>query len=107
MYLPASDEELESSGGLFGDLLRPVRGARSNLNDKIDTNYYNMLSYLYGSLPLATRLASGYSARTPAGGVTDTDYDKYELGGFQYYRGQLLRLQREPLRGAASRPAAA
>ena len=86
VYLPASDEELESAQAGYSETFFGLYAAfESNLNDKIDTNYYNMLSYLYGSLPLATRLASEYSARTPAGGVTDTDYDKYELGSFQYY----------------------
>ena len=83
VYLPASDEELESAQAGYSETFFGLYAAfESNLNDKIDTNYYNMLSYLYGSLPLATRLASEYSARTPAGGVTDTDYDKYELGSF-------------------------
>lgn len=85
-YLPASDAELEAAQKEYSEGFFKLYAAfESNLNDKIDTNYYNMINYLYGTLPLTSRLGSEYIARTPAGGVTDTGYDSYELTNFVYY----------------------
>lgn len=83
LYLPASDAELESAQKEYAEGFFKLYSAfESNLNDKIDTNYYNMVNYLYGTLPLTSRLGSEYIARTPSGGVTDSGYDSYELGNF-------------------------
>ena len=82
-YLPASDAELETAQRDYAEGFFKLYAAfESNLNDKIDTNYYNMMNYLYGTLPLTSRLGSEYIAREPVGGVTDSGYDSYELGNF-------------------------
>ncbi len=83
LFLPASDSELEAAQSEYSENFFKLYAAfESNANDKIDTNYYNMVSYLYGTLPLTSRLGSEYIAREPAGGVTDSGYDSYELGNF-------------------------
>lgn len=83
LYLPESDAELEQAQKDYAEGFFKLYAAfESNLNDKIDTNYYNMINYLYGTLPLTSRLGSEYLDREPAGGVTDSGYDSYELGNF-------------------------
>ena len=86
VFQPAADEELASSQQQYAETFYNLYAAfEANRDEKIDTNYYNIISYMYGGTPLGTRLASEYSSRQPAGGTAAGDYDKVEVTGFVPY----------------------
>ena len=86
VFQPAADEELASSQQQYAETFFDLYSAfAANKDEKIDTNYYNILPYMYGGTPLGTRLASEYSSRLPSGGVAAEDYDKVEVTGFVPY----------------------
>lgn len=86
VFQPAADEELASSQQQYAETFYNLYAAfEANRDEKIDTNYYNIISYMYGGTPLGTRLASEYSSRQPAGGTAAGDYDRVEVTGFVPY----------------------
>lgn len=86
VFQPAADAELESSQRDYAEKFYELYAAfASNKDEKIDTNYYNILPYMYGGTPLGTRLASEYSSRAPSGGVAAGKYSKTEVTSFVSY----------------------
>lgn len=86
VFQPAADEELAASQQQYAETLYNLYAAfEANRDDKLDTNYYNILPYMYGGTPLGTRLASEYSSRQPSGGVAAGSYDSVEVTGFVPY----------------------
>ena len=86
VFQPAEDEELAASQQQYAETFYDLYAAfEANRDDKLDTNYYNILPYMYGGTPLGTRLASEYSSRQPSGGVTAGSYDSVEVTGFVSY----------------------
>lgn len=86
VFQPAPDAELESSQRDYAEKFYELYSAfAANKDEKIDTNYYNILPYMYGGTPLGTRLASEYSSRLPSGGVAAGSYDEVEVTGFVAY----------------------
>ncbi|MGI6026092.1 MAG: hypothetical protein ACOX7G_03910 [Candidatus Scatomorpha sp.] len=86
VFQPAADEELASSQQQYAETFYDLYAAfEANRDEKIDTNYYNILPYMYGGTPLGTRLASEYSSRQPSGGVAAGSYDSVEVTGFVPY----------------------
>lgn len=86
VFQPAADEELAASQQQYAETFYNLYAAfEANRDDKLDTNYYNILPYMYGGTPLGTRLASEYSSRQPSGGVAAGSYDSVEVTGFVPY----------------------
>lgn len=86
VFQPAADEELAASQQQYAETFYDLYAAfEANRDDKLDTNYYNILPYMYGGTPLGTRLASEYSSRQPSGGVAAGSYDSVEVTGFVPY----------------------
>ena len=86
VFQPAADEELAASQQQYAETFYDLYAAfEANRDEKIDTNYYNILPYMYGGTPLGTRLASEYSSRQPSGGVAAGSYDSVEVTGFVPY----------------------
>ena len=86
VFQPAADEELAASQQQYAETFYNLYAAfEANRDEKIDTNYYNILPYMYGGTPLGTRLASEYSSRQPSGGVAAGSYDSVEVTGFVPY----------------------
>lgn len=86
VFQPAEDEELAASQQQYAETFYDLYAAfEANRDDKLDTNYYNILPYMYGGTPLGTRLASEYSSRQPSGGVAAGSYDSVEVTGFVPY----------------------
>lgn len=86
VFQPAEDEELAASQQQYAETFYNLYAAfEANRDDKLDTNYYNILPYMYGGTPLGTRLASEYSSRQPSGGVAAGSYDSVEVTGFVPY----------------------
>lgn len=86
VFQPAADEELAASQQQYAETFYDLYAAfEANRDEKIDTNYYNILPYMYGGTPLGTRLASEYSSRQPSGGVAAGSYDSVEVTGFVSY----------------------
>ena len=86
VFQPAADEELAASQQQYAETFYNLYAAfEANRDDKLDTNYYNTLPYMYGGTPLGTRLASEYSSRQPSGGVAAGSYDSVEVTGFVPY----------------------
>lgn len=86
VFQPAADEELAVSQQQYAETFYNLYAAfEANRDDKLDTNYYNILPYMYGGTPLGTRLASEYSSRQPSGGVAAGSYDSVEVTGFVPY----------------------
>lgn len=86
VFQPAADEELAASQQQYAETFYNLYAAfEANRDEKIDTNYYNILPYMYGGTPLGTRLASEYSSRQPSGGVAAGSYDSVEVTGFVSY----------------------
>lgn len=86
VFQPAADEELAASQQQYAETFYNLYAAfEANRDDKLDTNYYNILPYMYGGTPLGTRLASEYSSRQPSGGVVAGSYDSVEVTGFVPY----------------------
>ena len=86
VFQPAADEELAASQQQYAETFYNLYAAfEANRDDKLDTNYYNILPYMYGGTPLGTRLASEYSSRQPSGGVAAGSYDSVEVTGFVSY----------------------
>lgn len=86
VFQPAADEELATSQQQYAETFYNLYAAfEANRDDKLDTNYYNILPYMYGGTPLGTRLASEYSSRQPSGGVAAGSYDSVEVTGFVPY----------------------
>lgn len=86
VFQPAADEELAASQQQYAKTFYNLYAAfEANRDDKLDTNYYNILPYMYGGTPLGTRLASEYSSRQPSGGVAAGSYDSVEVTGFVPY----------------------
>lgn len=86
VFQPAADEELAASQQQYAETFYNFYAAfEANRDDKLDTNYYNILPYMYGGTPLGTRLASEYSSRQPSGGVAAGSYDSVEVTGFVPY----------------------
>ena len=86
VFQPAADEELAASQQQYAETFYNLYAAfESNKDEKIDTNYYNILPYMYGGTPLGTRLASEYSSRMPSGGVAAASYDEVVVTGFVSY----------------------
>ena len=86
VFQPAADEELAASQQQYAETFYNLYAAfEANRDDKLDTNYYNILPYMYGGTPLGTRLASEYSSRHPSGGVAAGSYDSVEVTGFVPY----------------------
>lgn len=86
VFQPAADEELAASQQQYAETFYNLYAAfEANRDDKLDTNYYNILPYMYGGTPLGTCLASEYSSRQPSGGVAAGSYDSVEVTGFVPY----------------------
>lgn len=86
VFQPAADEELAASQQQYAETFYNLYAAfEANRDDKLDTNYYNILPYMYGGTPLGTRLASEYSSRQPSGVVAAGSYDSVEVTGFVPY----------------------
>lgn len=86
VFQPAAYEELAASQQQYAETFYNLYAAfEANRDDKLDTNYYNILPYMYGGTPLGTRLASEYSSRQPSGGVAAGSYDSVEVTGFVPY----------------------
>ena len=86
VFQPAADEELAASQQQYAETFYNLYAAfEANRDDKLDTNYYNILPYMYGGTPLGTRLASEYSSRQPSCGVAAGSYDSVEVTGFVPY----------------------
>ena len=86
VFQPAADEELAASQQQYAETFYNLYAAfEANRDDKLDTNYYNILPYMYGGTPLGTRLAAEYSSRQPSGGVAAGSYDSVEVTGFVPY----------------------
>lgn len=86
VFQPAADEKLAASQQQYAETFYNLYAAfEANRDDKLDTNYYNILPYMYGGTPLGTRLASEYSSRQPSGGVAAGSYDSVEVTGFVPY----------------------
>lgn len=86
VFQPAADEELAASQQQYAETFYDLYAAfEANRDEKIDTNYFNILPYMYGGTPLGTRLASEYSSRQPSGGVAAGSYDSVEVTGFVPY----------------------
>ena len=86
VFQPAADEELAASQQQYAETFYNLYATfEANRDDKLDTNYYNILPYMYGGTPLGTRLASEYSSRQPSGGVAAGSYDSVEVTGFVPY----------------------
>ncbi len=86
VFQPAADEELAASQQQYAETFYNLYAAfEANRDNKLDTNYYNILPYMYGGTPLGTRLASEYSSRQPSGGVAAGSYDSVEVTGFVPY----------------------
>ena len=86
VFQPAADEELAASQQQYAETFYNLYAAfEANRDDKLDTNYCNILPYMYGGTPLGTRLASEYSSRQPSGGVAAGSYDSVEVTGFVPY----------------------
>ena len=86
VFQPAADEELAASQQQYAETFYNLYAAfEANRDDKLDTNYYNILPYMCGGTPLGTRLASEYSSRQPSGGVAAGSYDSVEVTGFVPY----------------------
>lgn len=86
VFQPAAYVELAASQQQYAETFYNLYAAfEANRDDKLDTNYYNILPYMYGGTPLGTRLASEYSSRQPSGGVAAGSYDSVEVTGFVPY----------------------
>lgn len=86
VFQPAAYVELAASQQQYAETFYNLYAAfEANRDDKLDTNYYNILPYMYGGTPLGTRLASEYSSRQPSGGVAAGSYDSVEVTGFVSY----------------------
>ena len=86
VFQPAAYEELAASQQQYAETFYNLYAAfEANRDDKLDTNYSNILPYMYGGTPLGTRLASEYSSRQPSGGVAAGSYDSVEVTGFVPY----------------------